>query len=221
MPDLVSCPHCGASNPFGAGWCGQCLRRFGAAEDERRRNGTPATAVRTLRAEAGPAVEVREGAEPVWTCPACDTENELSASACVRCGSLFTSFFAPPSAGHPPRTSAGTAVGLSALLPGAGHWVHREVGPAVARAVLYVWAVGIAVMLLGWPPRGARALVRGVGTIFALAAVGVWLVSLLETMRFGEGDRRPLIPPKVLTWFTAGLSALLFVGLLTAVFVSR
>jgi ribosomal protein L40E len=221
IPDLLRCPECGASNPAGAGWCGQCLRRFDAEPASEARAAQPSIVSSIRTTAGGPVVHAREGEEPVWSCPACDTENPLSSDACSRCGSAFTSFFPrePEHAGA--RASAKAAIAFTAVLPGAGHWVYRDVPAAIARSLLYVWSVGIAILLLARPPAAGRALVRGIGVCFALTAAGLWLISMLEVMRLGEGDRRPLIPPKALTWLTAGMSALLFLGLLGAIIVGR
>jgi hypothetical protein len=110
---------------------------------------------------------------------------------------------------------------LSAVLPGAGHWVYRDVPAALARGLLYIWSLGVGILLLARPPATGRALVRGIGVCFALSAAGLWLLAMLEVLRFREGDRRPLIPPKALTWLTAAMSALLFFGLLGAIIAAR
>jgi ribosomal protein L40E len=221
LSDLVRCPSCGASNPADSAWCGQCHQRFGA---EVPSNGGPSDGARSTAPDHGPfahpSIATRDGAV-VWTCPACDGENPLEATACARCGSSFAAFFAGPTTVEAPRPSSGSAVWASALLPGAGHWIHRAIGPAVARAIMYLWTLGIAIMLLARPPATGRAVVRGVGAIFALAAAAVWLLSMLETMRMREGDRRPLIQPRVLTWFSAGLSGLLLFGLLGVALAGR
>jgi ribosomal protein L40E len=223
--DLVRCPDCGAANPAGAGWCGQCLRRFGAAgpsdAEPMIARAEPSIVTAPQRRSAGPLVQVREGEEPVWTCPACEAVNPLSAATCARCGSEFTSFFPTEPVARPARVSTNAAIGLSAALPGIGHWAFHDAPAAVARGLLYLWSLGIAVMLLARPPAAARALVRGVGACFALSAAAIWLLSMLETLRLAGGNRRPIVPPKSLTWFTAGLSVLLFFGLLAAVFAAR
>jgi len=224
IPDLVRCPHCGAGNPAGADWCGQCLRRFDAPVSGNGHRPAPSggpSAPATIRPGGGPAIRARDDAEPLWICPACETENELTASNCSRCGSAFTSFFADTAAASAPRVSRGAAIASSVALPGAGHLMIRQTGPGIARALLYLWSVGIALLLLVWPPHGAQTIVRGVGALFALSAVAIWALSMLETMRFLEGDQRLLVPPKTLTWFTAGMTALLFAGLLSAAFIGR
>jgi ribosomal protein L40E len=221
LSDLVRCPACGASNPADSAWCGQCHARFGA---EPPSAGTPSNASPADGAEHGPfghpSIASRDGTV-VWTCPACNGENPIEATVCGRCGSNFATFFSGRKAVEAPRGSAASAVWASALLPGAGHWIYRAVGQALARAVMYVWTVGIAIMLLARPPAAGRAVVRGVGMLFALAGAAVWLLSMLETLRMREGDRRPLIQPRVLTWFSAALSGVLLFGLLGVALAGR
>jgi hypothetical protein len=176
----------------------------------------------SVRAAPGaPVVHTREDEEPVWSCPACDTENPLASDACARCGSAFTSFFPRDSETPVVPSSPTAAIALSAVLPGAGHWVYRDIPAAISRSLLYAWSLGISILLLTRPPAAGRALVRGIGVCFGLTAAALWLISMLEVLRFGEGDRRPLIPPKALTWLTAGMSALLFLGLLGAIMAGR
>lgn len=220
-PDLLRCPDCGAGNPAGAGWCGQCLRRFDDDDPSEARSAHPSVTSSVLAVVGGPVVHSRDGEDPVWTCPACETENPLSSDACARCGSAFTSFFASAPAVSAPRVSPRVAVAFSALMPGAGHWSYGEIPAAITRGLLYVWSLGLSILLLARPPAAGRALVRGIGMIFALCAAAVWLLSLLEVLRYGEGDRRPLIPPKALTWVTAAMSSLLFFGLLGAIIAGR
>jgi hypothetical protein len=86
---------------------------------------------------------------------------------------------------------------------------------------MYVWTLGLSILLLARPPAAGRAVVRTVGVVFVLSAAGVWLVSMLETMRLAEGDERPVLPPHALTWLTAGLSVVLFFGLLGSALAGR
>lgn len=206
---LFRCPRCGAGNPSDAEWCGQCLERFGAPAD-----GASDASV------ARPEVS-REGGSLTWTCPACEATNSIDAGACARCGSAFTSFFAQPEKTSPRPASAGRAIALSAVLPGLGHWSLGWAGAAAARAVLYLWSTGLSILLLARPPATGRAVVRMVGIVFVLSAAGVWLVSMLETMRLAEGDEEPVMPPHALTWLTAGLSVVLVFGLLGSALAGR
>lgn len=208
-PGLVRCPRCGAGNPSDAEWCGQCLGRFGAPDAQ------------ASDADAARPEVSREGDSLTWTCPACDAVNPIEAGSCARCGSAFTSFFAQPEKPSLQPASSGRAIALSVLLPGLGHLSFGRAGAGAARGVLYVWSVGLSILLLARPPAAGRAVVRTVGVVFVLSAAGVWLISMLETMRLAEGDERPVLPPRALTWLTAALSLVLIFGLLGAALAGR
>jgi hypothetical protein len=113
------------------------------------------------------------------------------------------------------------AAALSAALPGLGHWALGKTGAAAARAILFVWTVGLSVLLLARPPATGRGAVRAVCVVFLVAAAVIWIVSMMETMRLAEGDERPLVPPQTFTWLTAGLSIVLMLGLLGAAMSGR
>ncbi|MGH2795613.1 MAG: double zinc ribbon domain-containing protein [Actinomycetota bacterium] len=213
MPGLLRCPRCGAGNPLDAEWCGQCLTRFDA----------PAGS--SAAAKVGPPVELpeiaRSNGHPTWTCPACETPNPIEAESCSRCGSSFNSFLARNQERPAPAVQPGRAVVLSAILPGLGHLTLGHAGLAAARALLYVWTLGLSLLLLIRPPASGGAVVRLVAVVFLIAAAGVWILSMMETMRLVEGDPRPVIPAKALTWVAAGLSVLLVVGLLGSALSGR
>ncbi len=211
-PDLVRCPRCGAGNGADAEWCGQCLTRF----DE------PAPVLTAVSDDVSMPEIAKDGAEPTWICPACDTPNPIEATACSRCGSAFTSFLSEGREPAPRKASApGRAVALTAVLPGLGHVSLRRVGLGVARAMLYLWSLGLSLLLLIRPPAAGRTVVRLVGVVFLLSAAGVWIVSMMETMRLAEGDERPVIPRNALTWVAAGLSVILVMGLLGSALAGR
>ena len=208
-PGLVRCPRCGAGNPADAEWCGQCLTRFDTGSVE------PSEEV------SMPEI-AKDGGEPTWICPACDTPNQIDATACARCGSAFTSFLSEGRETTAPKPiPQGRAVALTAILPGLGHWSMGRAGLGLARGLLYVWTLSLSLLLLIRPPATGGTVVRLVGVVFLLAAVGVWIVAMMETMRLVEGDDTPVIPPSGLTWVAAGLSVLLVMGLLGAALAGR
>ncbi|MGH2783648.1 MAG: zinc ribbon domain-containing protein [Actinomycetota bacterium] len=200
-PGLLRCPRCGAGNPLDARWCGQCLSRFDAPFAR------PADAPVALPEIA------RSNGHPTWTCPACDTPNPIEATSCARCGSSFNSFLSRTQERRAPAAPSGNPVVLSAVLPGLGHRSFGQAGPAAARALLYLWTLGLSLLLLIRPPAAGGTGVRLVAVVFLLAAAGVWVVSMMETMRLVAGDQRPVIPPNALTWVAAGLSVILLLGL--------
>jgi ribosomal protein L40E len=211
--DLARCPACGAANAPDARWCGQCLHRFDAPEPPRGTVGDESASERPGFVRADGVLR--------WTCPACEAANPMEAAACVRCGSAFSSLFGAPRNPGPARASGKGALIASAIVPGAGHWLLGARAEAVARGVLYVWTLGLSVLLLVRPPGVGRGIVRGVAVIFGIAAAGVWLLSFLETARLAEGHRRALVPPRTLTYVASGLSGLLFAGLIVAAMAGR
>jgi ribosomal protein L40E len=225
-PDLVPCPTCGAANPPEAGWCGQCLRRFDGAtssvaalEHASAPSMGPGGSASPSASSEPPAVH-RDGEVLLWRCPACDASNPIEASVCGRCGSAFAMFLRDPVPSRPP-VAAGSAIAINCILPGTGLWRFGRRGDGVARAILYVWTVGLSVLFLVRPPSSGGGAVRAVGAVFALAAASVWLVSLMETMRLADGDERPMLPNGTLTWFSAGLTGVLFLGLIAAAMSGR
>lgn len=150
----------------------------------------------------------------------CEFVNDIEASVCSRCGSPFGKLLATPPR-RASRAKRERAIPLSVALPGLGHWAMGRDGEALARTILYVWSVGIALLLLLRPSATGGAVVRAVGALFALAAAGVWLLSLLETMRLVQGDGRSLVPPKALTWVALALSVILVMGLLGSALAGR
>ena len=79
----------------------------------------------------------------------------------------------------------------------------------------------VSILLLVRTPARGGALVRGVGVVFGLAAGGVWLMSFIEAGRLAEGDKTPVLSPRQMTWFSAGLTLTLFLGLAAAAFGSK
>lgn len=209
-PDLMRCPSCGAGNPSGARWCGQCHHRFEA--DDPAGPGTGAPSRPSLR---------RSGDTLIWTCPACDAANPIDASVCRVCGTSLAAAFGDRKPARRARTSPRNAIALSALLPGMGHVALGATGAAAARAILYLWSLGVSILLLLRPPDAARGIVRLIGALFALSAAAVWLLAMIETMRLSSGDERPVVPRNALTWFSAALSGVLFFGLLGAAMAGR
>lgn len=113
--------------------------------------------------------------------------------------------------------SGATMLVLSMLLPGAGHAYAGLAPEGIARGVLYLWTLGMAIVLTGRTGAPGAGLVRGVGAIFGAAAALVWAVSLAEARRITKGDRVPILPGRALTWASLALTLLLFVGLTVSI----
>jgi len=164
-----------------------------------------------------PVKFVRDGERVRWVCPTCETANEIDLPACRICGTVMARLFTPPEEKKRKTSrSAAPSIALSAVLPGLGHVTEGATPVGVGRAVLYLWTVGIAVLLLARPPSKGHSMVRAVGVLFAAAAAAVWIISLVETYRLSEGDSRPVVPSRTMTYVSAGLTLALFLGLAAA-----
>lgn len=165
-----------------------------------------------------PVKFLRDGERVRWVCPTCETVNDIDLPACRICGTVMARLFAPAEEKKKPDRAPATSMILSAVLPGLGHVTEGNGPTGASRAVLYLWTLGISLLLLIRPPAKGRGMVRAVGVVFAIAAAAVWAMSLVETRRLSEGDRTPLVSPRTMTYISAGLTIALFLGLAAAAF---
>jgi hypothetical protein len=207
------CPSCGALVSAEAEWCGQCYEPL-----PRVREAPPATAVSAPEGADRPAapgsitelpaaatVQVagieRTDEGTVWICPSCQRRNHIDIGTCPVCGTPFARLFQEPEIARP--VPPGTALALSLLLPGLGHWKLGRGGDALARIVLFVWSFG-TVMLLAVARRGT-----GLGSIaalfllFVVATLALWLESALDAYRIAS-DEAPFVSTRMLMWASAG-----------------
>jgi hypothetical protein len=148
----------------------------------------------------------RRGDVVEWACVACGTFNGLEQSVCSVCGTAFAARFTTPEpAPEPP--SWGAALGLSAVLPGTGHYLAGQAGSGAARALLYVvWLAGGMVLLLSAGTAAAAAAVP-----LLLGALVVWGGSLLDLVSLRDGGRQ-LLSGRTLLWLVVGVTVLLLLG---------
>jgi drug/metabolite transporter (DMT)-like permease len=164
---------------------------------------------------------LNDGDRVRWVCPVCSTMNDIEASACRICGTVMATLFAPESGAAPAPKAVGTATALTALLPGAGQAYLGAIATGMARAALYVWTLFIAVLFLVHPPSQSRALMRGIGVLFAAAAASVWGLAFVDTRRAGRGELAPVLDSRTITWTAMGLVVVLFIALTIAAFARR
>lgn len=220
----MRCPRCGATNPDGAAWCGQC---YGAlADDDVEPAPTP-----TAPGAAVPSPDAGIPSEPAgpkpadrspssehgfrtvdgqiqWTCVACGEHNPIDLLSCGVCGTSLGARYARPPA-EPSAQEWTTALALSAVLPGAGHMAVGRVGTGVARALLFtVWALGGVLLLVGGG-RGALAAVP-----LVLGAVALWGGTLWDVAALRAGRRQQLWSGRPLLWLVVGVTVLLLISAL-------
>lgn len=220
MADTFACPKCGALNAKGAQWCGQCLTPFMRASPPPPPPPLPPTAQSPAAggAPAPPNVvgfrsagvfTVGEGGI-TWRCSRCDTDNLLAAQVCTVCGASFADTIRPQSE-RPARDPNEVAM-FSLLFPGAGHWRLQMHGQAVARGLLGLWVMGVAIvgflqgsLLLGLP--------------FLLVLFTLWGLAAHDAYREANGERQlVIIKDRVFTYVVLGL--LLLMGTLLAISAS-
>ena len=225
MAKQKRCPSCGASNPETAQWCSLCLERFDkpAPETDAPEPGAPAA---TATEDGAPAPDrpkpdysafqvTEEGIK--WICPTCGTPNNLDMSACTACGTTFAEAVRP----KPARVERdpGTVTMISLFFPGAGHAYMGMWGQAVARGVLSLWVLGVAIVgLLDKEVPGSLVM----ATLFGVAAFALWAITAHDAYREAINDPNSVwLRGKRFLYLVLGLMALLFVVMFMALMSAR
>lgn len=182
------CSECGARNPAGAEWCGQCLRRFAP---EQPHPSEPPHAPEPPHPPGSSQPPGPRGASQgpfavtgdvvTWNCAVCHSDNQLAVSECAACGAPLAATLAPrvERRGRDP----GTAALLSLFAPGAGHAYVGSWGQAAARAVTILW-VGCVALIFAVE----HGVLGPVPLLFEAAACGLWLVAAHDAYREAQGD---------------------------------
>jgi hypothetical protein len=227
------CSNCGALVSADAQWCGQCLERLepppGQAGNEPipgtgpSGNGgppdgeepEPATASAVPRgATAAPppagaeaaalAGGVRAGERGiVWDCPTCGNENPLESSVCGVCGTTFASVVEPKEESAP-SVDPGRAATFSLFFPGLGHYLAGRTADAVARGIVFLFAVATGVVILVGGIRNGFGPLLPLMVICLGAAAALYVVSTVDAGRVAHGERQ-LLTPRMLLYGATGL----------------
>ncbi|MFQ5968466.1 MAG: hypothetical protein ACE5MI_12790 [Acidimicrobiia bacterium] len=192
MAEPRACPVCGASNPAGADWCGQCYARFG--EHER------ATAeVAVVGAGSTPAKEGRSAA-PIWTCTVCEEVNPISATECSVCGSSMLESSGATTSQFDIEPAVAV---LWSAIPGAGLAKAGQGLLGLSAGLLIGMALSAGALFL---PTGAD----GIGVVLILVGLVVWGITAHDAHRFATGDTEGvLLRPRILTFVGGGVIALM------------
>jgi hypothetical protein len=213
----VRCPGCGARNPDTSAWCTQC---YAAMDPTAGPVTAPATSTPSAP-QAGQATaespspdlaappaappsaatrDVRQRGETVeWRCGRCDGWTVLERGTCGTCGAPRAGFGASVS----PRTARalepGAALAASLVVPGAAHLVTGRLGSGIARVVLGLgW---LLVALLTWG--GSDGPLPVVAVVFLVGAAIVYVATLVDAWHLGRAASRELLRPRVLTVLVA------------------
>jgi hypothetical protein len=151
---------------------------------------------------AGPDAAVRgTGKSAVWTCPVCRTGNQIELDVCAACGTPFARLFEEQA--DRPQVDPRTAAKWSLAFPGLGHARIGRTAEGVARAVLFLWAIGAALLMLLTPATGL-GFVKGLAVVFLLAALAAYGLAAMDAFRQAAGEA-PVLSPRLLLYGTAGL----------------
>lgn len=215
------CVACGASNPEGARWCGQC---FGSLAEPDETDVT--TAVQAETQPFGVAPEPRPPTEAVsakgfrkgedgeveWACAGCGSYNPIGLDVCTVCGTAFTARWASEEPAAPPAEAWTNALAISGVLPGGGHLALHRPGGIVRMVLFGTWlALGIVIIASGGPP------LLTAGPLLAGAAA-VWAITIGDLLRLRAGDPE-LLRGRTIVWLVTAVIGLEIVGLLSAAFV--
>ena len=226
-PEKVRCPSCGAKNPPDAEWCGQCLKRFEAPPpppplaETAPPGAPPPPASAEERPQVKPGVE-RAGFRStedgiLWRCSSCDTENALEEQACTVCGTRFAESIRPPAPERPVRDPGTTAL-ISLFFPGAGHAYLGMWAQAVARAVVSIWVVLMALFFA----IGGEGKSTPVAILYGAASFGLWFVAAHDAFREANGEpNQVVLQGRRFTYLVLGLLMMLLASLFLTAFSNR
>ncbi len=143
-----------------------------------------------------------------WRCASCGTVNPIDVQVCAVCGVTFADLMNP----KPARVERdpNTVALYSLFFPGAGHWYLQMRGQAIARAVLSVWVVLVAVI-------GGVIGSRALAIPFGIAAFALWILAAHDAYREAQGDSRAVIlKGRSFVYLVMGLLMLMIVLLVAA-----
>lgn len=233
------CPSCGGLVGQGAAWCGQCLTPLGESvpvgaeppkpepaqvekSDRPMANGqvvpdvvpdqesAPSARPRTKKS-SGQFRAVGEGL--LWACPECDMENPLEASACERCGTPFRSLFHQGPVR--PSVDPGRAAALSLVFPGLGHRALGRSAEGLARAVVFLWTVGMGLAILATAGGEGAGPFRALLLVLFAAAVIVYATTATDARRIARGEE-PMMSSRILLYGSTGLMFVIVVMLVVS-----
>jgi hypothetical protein len=227
------CATCGGLLGERAAWCGQCLTPVDPgrlpAELPAADPGTEAALPVHTGDIGGNGLAPAEEATParprpkktsgrfravgeglLWACPECEMENPLESSSCVRCGTPFRDLFQekPVAVSVDPARAAA----LSLMFPGLGHWALGRRAEGIARAVVFLWTLGMGLAILvsaggvNAGPFGPLLLL-----LFAAAAI-VYATTATDARRAAGGDA-PILTTRMLLYGSMGLMFVIVVML--------
>jgi hypothetical protein len=124
------------------------------------------------------------------------------------CGTSFADVIRPPE--DRPERDPNTVAMYSLFFPGAGHWHLGLKGQGVARGVLSVWVVTVAIL-------GAIAGSMLMGVVFGVVALALWIIAAHDAYREARHESGMiLLQRRSFLYLVIALLALMLVLLVAA-----
>ena len=213
---MIKCSNCGASNPPGAQWCGQCLQRAATEEPVAAtvatspgesplasRGNAPRDTASSVGTKSGAFTVTEDGVR--WECRKCGTDNPIELDACAVCGASFSDAIRPQDEPGRPRRDPNAVALVSLFWSGAGHAYLGLWGQAVARGVIGLWLAAV-VVFVGVQRGPATAL----PLLFGVIAFALWLIAAHDAYREATGASSAVIlKPRYFLYVVLGLLLLL------------
>jgi hypothetical protein len=139
----------------------------------------------------------------MWTCPTCGEENRLDLDACAVCGTSFATLLRQDE--RPPAVDPRYALTRSLIFPGLGPRAIGRGADGLARAVLFLYTFGTALLILISGPSSAP--VVGLLVLYGSLAVALYVLTALEAYQMAQGGG-PIVSSRVLLWGVVGLVVL-------------
>lgn len=152
-----------------------------------------------------------------WTCPTCETPNPIDEDVCSVCGTTFAQMV------HPERDlgdkDPNTAALVSLFFPGAGHGYLGLWADAIARGVLSLWVILVAVVAAF---AGEQASGRLVTIMFAAVAFALWGIASHDAYRAARREKdRVILKGRGFLFLVLGLLGLLLLVLVGSALGAR
>lgn len=179
-------------------------------------SGAPAAATAPAQPSDGRAFFVTpEGIK--WTCPTCDTPNPIESFVCSVCGTTFSQMVHPEP--EMAEKDPNTAALVSLFFPGAGHGYLGLWGDAIARGIISLWVVAVALIAAF---AGEQASGRLVTILFGLVAFGLWAVASHDAYRAARKEKdRVILRGRGYLFLVLGLLGLLLLILVGSALGAR
>ena len=193
---LDTCAACGASNPAGSDWCGQCYEPLEGPQQDHSLDAAEQLSAANVAIDTGQTTVLDEKVDldgAPWVCHVCETPNPLTATACSVCQTTIFDSHTPPK-----ETPEVADVLRASAIPGGGLFAvgRQGEGAMVALLVLFCIVGGVAVIIAGKPA----------AMLLILAGLAIWAVAARDAAAIvTSGQDEAWLRPRVISIIAAAV----------------